>query len=469
MKPMSKKVLLVNPKRESVVAHGLPHLGLALLAAVLKNAGNEVMVVDYLLAPNTPPIAHFLSNFSPDIVGISTHTAIVSKVFRFINAVCDYNPRIPIIVGGPHATLYPEDFLRDGRVSYIMRGESEEKISEIVKSAIKINPPEIIDCQPVDVQKLPFPDFTCFYGFKNIEALPLSTSRGCPHNCSFCAVQALFSRTYRWREISTCCEEVINARKQLPNLKAINIVDDNSTALKERFRDFLLEYIKKIDLPLGFCYIRADSIDGEILTLLKKTKTTSVCVILEHAHPEVYKHIDKGEKLADIIKAAHLIKEYGLGLETGFIIGLPYDTFERTKCSVELAKRLGAGRIFWNMLIPYKGTQVREWFLKNGKLLGEADKTSLVDFSCFCDEPAAETDDMTSEDRKKAYFYAMLETNSYVLMMKDILKDIPRLFITAHKYGLYKTLAKNLIFQFVRLPLRLRGRILRTINDRGAA
>jgi anaerobic magnesium-protoporphyrin IX monomethyl ester cyclase len=466
---MPKKVLLVNPKRESVVAYGLPHLGLALLAAVLRNDGHEVLVVDYLLALDTPPLNHFLNNFSPDIVGISTHTAIVSKVFRLISDVCDYNPMIPIIVGGPHATLYPEDFLRDGRVSYIMRGESEEKIAEIVNRAIKMEAPQIIDCLPVDVQKLPFPDFRCFYGFASIISYPLSTSRGCQHRCSFCAVHMLSSKTYRWREIGICCEEVSNACKLLPNLTTVTVTDDNSTALKERFRNFLLEYIEKIDLPLGFCYIRADSIDGEVLTLLKRTKTSSVCIIFEHAHPQVYKHIHKGEELDTIIKAARLIKEYGLGLDTGFIIGLPYDTFEKTKCSVELAKRLHAGRVYWNMLIPYKGTEVREWFIKNGKLLGEADKTSLVDFSCFCDEPAVETEDMTAEDRKKAYFYAMLETNSYVLMMKDILKDIPRLFITAHKYGLYKTLAKNLIFQFVRLPLRLRGRILRTINDRGVA
>jgi magnesium-protoporphyrin IX monomethyl ester (oxidative) cyclase len=466
---MPKKVLFINPRRESVVAYGLPHLGLALLAAVLKKEGHHVLVVDYLLAPNMPSPDHFLRSFSPDIVGISTHTAIVSKVFGLIGTVCDYNQEIPIIVGGPHATLYPEDFLSDGRVSYIMRGEAEERIAGIINSAVKMEPPKIIDCQPIDLGKLPFPDFRCFYGFKNIISYPLSTSRGCQHNCSFCAVHTLFSRTYRWREIGVCCQEIINARKLLPNLKTISVVDDNSTALKERFRNFLLEYIEKINLPLGFCYIRADSIDAEILTLLKKAKTSSVCIIFEHAHPQVYEHIHKGEDLATIMEAARLIKEHGLGLDTGFIIGLPYDTFERTKCSVELAKRLHAGRVYWNMLIPYKGTQVREWFVKNGKLLGEADKTSLVDYSCFCDEPAVETQDMTAEDRKKAYFYAMLETNSYVLMMKDILKDVPRLFITAHKYGLYTTLIKNLIFQFAGLPLRLRGRILRTIENRRVA
>jgi len=465
VKPIPKKVLLVNPKRESVIVLGLPHLGLALLAAVLRNNGHKVLVVDYLLSPNTPPVTHFLSNFSPDIVGISTHTAIVSKVFRLISEVCDYNPIIPIIVGGPHATLYPDDFLRDGRVSYIMRGESEEKIGEIISNAVKEKTPKIIDCQPIDVKKLPFPDFTCFYGFENIRDYPFSTSRGCPYQCSFCAVFSLSSRTYRCREIGACCEEIINARMLLPNLKGVSVIDDNPAALKDRFHIFLLQYIKKIDLPLGFSYIRADSIDDELLTLIKKAKTKSVCIAVEHAHPEVYKHINKGEELSDIIKAAHLIREHGLGLELCFIIGLPYDTFERTKCSVKLAKRLHAGTIFWNMLVPYKGTAVREWFFKNGKLFGENDRTSYVDYSCFCDEPAVETKDMTAQDRKKAYFYAMLETNNYVLRIKDIPKDIPRLFITAHRYGLYKIVIKNLIFQSMQLPARLKARILRWISE----
>ena len=129
---MPARVLLVHPHRESVRAHGLPHVGLALLAGILKNEGYDVRVVDYLIAPDAPSLTYFLDRFSPDIVGISSYTAMVSKVFRFIGLIYDHKPKIPIIVGGPHATLYPEDFLRDGRVSYIVRGEAEEKISEII-------------------------------------------------------------------------------------------------------------------------------------------------------------------------------------------------------------------------------------------------------------------------------------------------------------------------------------------------
>lgn len=460
---MPRRVLLIHPSRESVRVHGLPHLGVASVAAILRNNGHEVLVVDYLLTPNTPPITHFLSNFSPDIVGISTYTAMVSKVFGFIDLIHNYNQRIPIIVGGPHATLYPEDFLRDGRVSYIMRGESEKEIGEIISSAVQEKTPKIIDCQPPDIGKLPFPDFTCFYGFENIRDYPLLTSRGCPYRCSFCAVSSLTPR-YRWREIDSCCLEITKARTLLPNLKAVSVTDDNPGVRRGRFRNFLLGYIETIDLPLGFAYIRGDSIDGEVLTLLKRAKTKSVCIAIEHVYPEVYKHINKGEELKDIIKAARLVKEYGLILELCFIIGLPYDTFERTKYNVKLAKQLKASTIFWNMLVPYKGTAVREWFLKNGTLFGETDRTSYVDYSCFCDEPAVETEDMTAEDRKKAYFYAMLETNNYVLRVKDVFKDVPRLFITAHRYGLYKTLIKNLIFQCMRLPIRLKSRILRLIS-----
>lgn len=459
-----RRVLLIHPNRESVRAHGLPHAGLASLAAVLRSNGDEVRVVDYLLTPNAPPLTYFLKSFSPDIVGISTYTAMISKAFRFIDAIYNYNQRIPIIVGGPHATLYSEDFLDDGRVSYIFRGESEEKIGEIVASVSPGKAPKIIDCPPIDIQKLPLPDFTSFYGFEKIQDYPLVTTRGCPYECSFCMVKFISSRRYRCKEISACCNEIMNAQTALPNLKAVSVIDDNCSVLKERFRNFLLQYIEKIDLPLGFAYIRADAINDEILTFIKRAGTKSVCIAVEHGHPEVYKHINKGEELGDIIKAAHLVRESGLGLELCFIIGLPYDTFEMTKYNVKLARLLKASRIYWNMLVPYKGTQAREWFLKNGTLFGEADRTSHVDYSCFCDEPAMETKEMTAEDRKKAYFYAMLETNNYVLRMQDIFKDVPKLFITAHKYGLHKTLIKNLILQFLRLSSRLKARILRLTN-----
>ncbi len=462
--PAPVRVLFVHPHRESVRAHGLPHVGLALLASILRNEGYDVLVVDYMIAPGAPSLTHFLGSFSPDVVGISTYTAILSKAFKLIGLINDYNPKIPIIVGGPHATLYAEDFLRDGRVSYIVRGEAEEKIGEIISSAVKEKAPKIIDCQPIDVKNLLFPDFTCFYSFENIRDYPLSTSRGCPYRCSFCAVSSL-TPGYRSREIDVCCLEITKARTLLPDLKSVSVTDDNSGVGRGRFRDFLLRYIERIDLPLGFAYIRGDSIDGEVLTLLKRAKTKSVCIAIEHAHPEVYKHINKGEELKDIIKAARLVREYGLILELCFIIGLPYDTFERTKCNIELAKRLKAATIFWNMLVPYKGTAARDWFLKNGRLLGETDKTSYVDYSCFYDdEPAAETKDMTAEERKKAYFYAMLETNNYVLRVQDVLKDIPKLFIAAHMYGLYKTVINNLLFQILWLPMRAKDRILKVMS-----
>lgn len=461
---MPKRILLVHPNRESVRAHGLPHAGLASLAAVLRNNGHNVLVIDYLLSPNAPSITHFLKDFSPDIVGISAYTAMISKAFRFIDSIYNYNREIPIIVGGPHATLYPEDFLRDGRVSYIFKGESEERIGEIINSAIQENSPKVIDCQPIDIKKLPFPDFRCFYNFEKIQDYPLVTTRGCPYECSFCMVKFISSRRYRCKEISTCCNEIMNAQTALPQLKAVSVIDDNCSVLKYHFHNFLLAYIERIDLPLGFAYIRADAINDEVLTLIKRAGTKSVCIAIEHGHPEVYKHINKGEKLDDIIQAAYLVRKRGFGLELCFIIGLPYDTFEMTKYNIKLAKHLKASRIYWNMLVPYKGTQAREWFLKNGTLFGEADRTSHVDYSCFCDEPAMETKEMTAEDRKKAYFYAMLETNNYVLRAQDVLKDIPRLFIAAYKYGLYKTLIKNLIFQCMNLPLRLKGRILKLIS-----
>lgn len=446
------------------MAHSLPHAGLASLAAILRNNKHDVLVVDYLLNPRAPSITSFLKDFSPDIVGLSAYTAMISKVFKLINSVHKYNQRIPIIVGGPHATLYPEDFVNNGQVSYIFRGESEEKLDELITGIAQEKSPKIIDCPPIDVERLPLPDFTCFYGFEKITDYPLVTSRGCPYQCSFCMVHSISSRVYRCKDINACIDEIMNAQGTLPNLEAISITDDNCSVLKERFRNFLLSYIENIYLPLGFSYIRADAINDEILGLIKRAGTKSVCIAVEHADPEVYKHINKGEDLDVIIKAARLVKEYGLILQICFIIGLPYDTFERTKYNVKLAKQLKASTVFWNMLIPYKGTAVRDWFLKNGKLLGEADKTSFVDWSCFYGEPACETKDMPAEDRRKAYFYAMLETNNYVLRVEDILKDIPRLFITAHKYFLYKTLIKNLIFQFFQMPSRLSGRIQRLIK-----
>jgi hypothetical protein len=140
--------------------------------------------------------------------------------------------------------------------------------------------------------------------------------------------------------------------------------------------------------------------------------------------------INKGETLEDIENAARLIKKNNLLLSLCFIIGLPGDNLERIKDSIKFAKKFKPDTIYWNMIIPYRNTQVRDWFIKNGKVYNEIGTTSLADGDFKCEEPVAETPDFTSWERKKAHYMCLFQTTDERLK----LRKISGIFREARKY-----------------------------------
>lgn len=427
-----KRVLFFNAKREKCNSTS-PHLGLAMLAAVLKKRGHKVLVVDYQFKHTAPSPETFIKDFNPDVLGITLYTATIHEANKIINNVSNSN--IPIMVGGPHATLYYDELSTDNRLDYIIRGEAENVIEEIVQNAKHQSKSQIITVKPPDVENLIYPDFTSFFKYKEISVYPLSTSRGCPYNCSFCAIHLLSSRKWRPRKPDDCIIEVIEAKRRLLNLHSVTIYDDNSMVRKEHIKDLLKRYINKnIDLPITISNTRADGLDEEIIVLLKKAKCPNIGLGVEHGHPEVFKQVEKGETLEDIKKAAKLIKKYKMSLFLCFVIGLEGDSLEKTKYSINLAKELKPDHIYWNMITPFKGTRIREWYDQHGRIFDVINHSSYVDGNFMCDEPCAETPDFGIEERKKAYLMAIMETNDIRLK----LKSIPRLIPYVTKYKLYR-------------------------------
>ena len=231
----NKKVLFFNAKREKCESDS-PHLGLGMLAAVLKQAGNEVLVVDYQFQPNAPSPKSIIQNFKPDVIGITLYTATMKEAEKIIQQVTKFNK--PIIVGGPHATLYYKELVKIA--NYIIIEKKPEKIIvETVKNANIDVKGQIIRSEPPDPKILPFPDFKTFLGYEDIFIYPLLTSRGCSYNCSFCAVRLVSTRKWRSQKIEDCIDELIQAKKVLKNMGSVIIYDDNAMFRKNHIKNFL--------------------------------------------------------------------------------------------------------------------------------------------------------------------------------------------------------------------------------------
>lgn len=438
-----KKVLFFNAKRQKCDSTS-PHLGLAMLAAVLKEKGHDVLVVDYQFKHDAPSPETFVRWFKPDVIGVTLYTATMKEAYKIIEDVLKFD--IPIIGGGPHATLYHDELAAEGKLNYIVVGEAENEINEIVQNAKLYFKSQIVEATLPDPKDLPYPDFTSFFEYEDISQYPLSTSRGCPYNCNFCVVRIVSSRKWRSRKPEECVAELIEAKKKLPNLKSVCIYDDNPMVEGKHIKKFLENYyIREIDLPLTIINTHANLLDEEIIVLLKRVRCPSIGLGVEHGNPEIFRQIGKGETLEEIERAAKLIKKHKISLCACFIIGLPGDSFEKTKDSIDFAKRLKPDHIYWNMITPFKGSRVREWYDEHGKVYSVINHSSWVDGDFMCDEPCAETPEFSTEERKKAYLTAIMETNDGRIR----LRDIPRLFAFVVTCGLYKDI-------FFWLPRRIK-------------
>lgn len=406
----ANKVLFMNPRRPTCMVN-TPNMGLAILASILKLRGHEVFTVDYQLIHNALPIAYFVKKFNPDIIGISILTANTIQAEELINEIRKIKENIPILVGGAHITLYPEHFQENKKVDYVVIGEAESVIIELVEKAKRQNKPKIIQSRPIiDLDSLPYPDYKSFYKWEYIRSYPIMTSRGCPYRCSFCPVANISQKKWRSRNPENCINELEVAKKELNPYLHILIQDDNPLVVPERFYKFLELYSKKIKMRLSVTNIRADNVNDKLLSLLKKAGCSSVGVGVESANPEVFELINKGETFETIEKAAELIKKHKMFLSFCFIIGLPKDNLEKIEESIKFANKYKPDTIYWNMVVPYKNTAIRRWFKKHGKIYNEFGKTSLVDGDFRCEEPCAETPDFTLKEREKAHYICLFRT-----------------------------------------------------------
>ncbi len=406
-----KKVLLINPKRQSVL-FTMPHNGLATLAAIIKKRGHEVLVVDYafLFEDQDKDISFFIKEFNPDIVGVSIYTTNAPEADRIISRINEISQKLPLLVGGPHASLYTDLLEKNNKIDYVFVGEAELTILDVIEKAKKEKHPKVIRSKYlVDLNSLPIPDYKSFYKWQLMTNYPIMTSRGCPFQCSFCASANLAYRRWRARNPEECISELKKAQKEISKTLKFVVFDDNPITDKQRFKDFLNRYSEEIKAELTVVNVRADGVDDEFLNLLKKCHVRFISIGVEHANPEVFKLINKGETLDQIKKACELIKKHKISLGMSFVIGTPRDNLERTRDSIKFARKFRADECSINLICPYRYTAARKWFEENNAVLYDEVGYDVAPLgSLRCETPVVETKDFTRKEREKAYYMFLL-------------------------------------------------------------
>lgn len=234
---------------------------------------------------------------------------------------------------------------------------------------------------------------------------------------SNCNVPAVIGRKFRTRSGENILAELRYAQAKYRS-NEFKVLDDNFTLLMDRAKDICQYFIdEKMDMrwscPNG---IRADKLDEELCTLMKKAGCYSMSIGVESGDPDVFEQINKGEKLADVEHGIRMAQSAGIQVHGFFIIGLVGSTAEADKRSIEFAKRVGISAS-WGILVPYPGTPV--W----GQVLADPNVRMLRDWKEGFHIGARpkvvfDTPEYPAEERVKMYYYANMST------IKK--RDIPR-------------------------------------------
>ncbi len=425
------KIILIDPQGWQGAVNkqiAYPNIGIAYLASALRKNGHNPSIIDLNNESlDYRQVLKIIEAEAADIVGFSVKTATIKNAESLAVEIKKKWPKLPLMVGGPHATLCWQELMQKNIFDIVFVGEGEQIIPTVCQYLMEQKPIEdlpgvitrknfqnklnLIPPLIENLDELAFPDYSFFP--KNIQefirsAYPLLTSRGCVYNCIYCSVPLISGRIFRKRSPQNVIEELKWAIDKY-NIKGFEIIDDNFnfdvSRTKEICRLLIQNNFKfKWSCPNG---VRADRVDKELADLMFKSGCYSVNVGIESADPEVFTNIKKGETLNQIKEGVEIFKQAGLLVTGFFIIGLPNDSIESQKKSIDFAHQLGIDA-FFSMLVPYPKTEVWNWAHKNNFFIG--DPQDALHFADSKDKVNIifETKDFPKED--KVLVYEMVNT-----------------------------------------------------------
>ena len=415
---MLKRIWLVEPPAPDlhVFSHSdLPRLGLPILGTILKQNGYDVTI----FTPRSGPVDP-LELAQGDLVGISITTSTAPHGYELADRIRRLSEkigtRVPIVFGGVHATFMPEEALRHG--DFVLRKEAEESFPKLLAALAGECPlPDVPGLSyredrsirhnqegpPIwDLDGLPIPDLSLIRGYKP-KVSPVLTSRGCPHNCTFCCVTRMMGRHYRFAGT----EHVLSELRQLPT-RNVFFYDDNFAADRRRTKELLHAMIgEKLGLEWG-AQVRPDLADDEeLLVLMREAGCNTLYIGFESANQKTLEELNKNLSIEGVKRNIGAMKKHGFHIHGMFIFGADSDRHETIRGTVRFARRTGIDTVQFMLLTPLPGTPLYASLQSAGRLL--TDDWSLYDGANVVFKPAG----MTAYELQKLTRWALRKFYSW--------------------------------------------------------
>lgn len=374
---MKSRILLINPPYPMEESPA-PPLGLMSLAGYLLENDCEVLLEDYIVTPySTKRLAGVINEFKPDLIGATGVTMNIKRAFSILKDVRDVAPNIPTVLGGPHATFDAENILADHPyINFVVRGEGELTTTELVKNLAKpdawgsikglsftyqgrhVHNEKRDFIEDINILPLPARHLAPLGKYRAL-GFPINmvTSRGCPFECIFCVGSRMVGRRVRYFDVKRVVDEFEMISKM--GFVQVNIVDDLFTSNKKRCMDICNEIMRRGIKTRWGAFARVDTVSQDLLDTMHAAGCTVLCFGIESGVQEILNTIKKKTNLDLCRKAAQMCKDAGIDPMTSYILGLPGETPETVKQTMEFARSLSPNYGF-HILSPFPGTEVRD-------------------------------------------------------------------------------------------------------------
>ncbi len=361
------KISLIEPKSPDyhVYSHlAFPRLGLPILGTMLHEVGHHVRVyVEDLRGIGTSEALDILDS---DLVGISCTSATAPRGYAMARLLRLNG--VPVVFGGVHPTFLPHEPLE--HADYVITGEAEEAMPRLVEALENDGDlsqvpnlhyregDRVVANQkrglPMGLDDIPIPELSLIHGHEEMRIVPLMTTRGCPHNCTFCCVSPMFGCRYRMKSIDRVIEELRRVGKK----KNVFFCDDNFTVSPTRTKELLARMISEGLVPARwYAQVRAEvHRDPEMLELMRRTNCRRVFVGFESINQETLNSYGKHQTLNDIETAIRTFHRHHIPVHGMFMFGADEDdasVFRRT-ANFALDRRLDTVQFL--ILTPVPGS-----------------------------------------------------------------------------------------------------------------
>lgn len=480
-------ILLINPyysqKKEYFSFYKpTPPLGLMYLASYLRKFGLESKILELgvfdiqkaIISKDRVrfglpdrKIISLLKKEKPKIVGITNMYSVYYRdVMEIAQTIKKFNRRIKVVIGGNHASSYFNFILKDKNIDFVVIGEGEKTFLELCQTLlnkkksfrrikgiaynqkgkiVKTPPREMI----ANLDEIPFPardliDFKKYLAKESdtpysmrYPSAGLITSRGCPGNCVYCTVKAVWRRTWRGRNPESVVDE-IEMLMQKYGIREISFLDDSASVNKKRWSAICDEILKrKVDVkwttPNGIAHW---TLDKPTMKKMYQAGCYRVTFGIESGNPKTRKFLGKPYPLSQAKEMIEYANKLGMWTICTNIIGFPYEKMNSIRDTIEFAKKSGTDFATFYLLIPQPTSDVYQYFRKEDLLNFDRffeelkiDEEEFERINYILNETGADTKYFKKEElreiQKKAYReFIIYRGLSYLFNPRRILNKI---------------------------------------------